>query len=237
MEEELWYPRFTYDGHSKSYYDELVSKAEQFSRLGKHTEALKNHLEALAGYRNLLSPTHDLIISSVYKVAQLHMQLHDSKAADRVLESATEAHVLEHGFWGERTVQHISQLIKMLQGWARQNEALPLVLHMLQGQEHGSYSNLSSSTISINFDATGIQRHLAMADMLAPVMNETTKAELVAIAQCCEAQPLDFPQQTLDVWLALIRTYKDAEEDGNVQDALDRAASSVRTLSGLEDPA
>ena len=137
-EEELWYPRFTYDGNSKSYYDDLVSKAGQLLRLGQHTEALENYLDALAGYRNLLSPTNDLVTSLVYKVAQLYMHLQDTKTADRILESATEAHVREHGLWDERKVQHISQLIKMLQGWARQNEALPLVLNLLQRQKHES---------------------------------------------------------------------------------------------------
>jgi tetratricopeptide (TPR) repeat protein len=238
-EEELWYPRFTYDGNSKSYYDDLVSKAGQLSRLGQHTEALENYLDALAGYRNLLSLTNDLVTSLVYKVAQLYMQLHDTKAADRIPESATETHVREHGLWDERTVQHISQLIKMLQGWARQNEALPPVLNLLQRQKHESYSNLpsSSSTISANFDTAEIRRHLAMAEMIASVMDETTKAGLVAIAQRCEAQPLDFPQQTLDVLVALIRTYKDARDVHHVQDALSRAAVSIRTLNDLEDEA
>ncbi|CAN9277797.1 unnamed protein product [Alternaria alternata] len=127
----------------------------------------------------------------------------------------------------------------MLQGWARQNEALPLVLNLLQRQKHESYSNLpsSSSTIYANFDTAEIRRHLAMAEMIASVMDETSKAGLVAIAQRCETQPLDFPQQTLDVWVALIRTYKDAGDVHYVQDALSRAAVSVRTLNDLEDEA
>ncbi|KAB2099129.1 hypothetical protein AG0111_0g12648 [Alternaria gaisen] len=216
-EEELWYPRFTYDGNSKSYYDDLVSKAGQLLRLGQHTEALEDYLDALAGYRDLLSPTNDLVTSLVYRVAQLYMQLHDTKAADRILESATETY--------------------MLQDWARQNEALPPVLNLLQRQKHEPYSNLpsSSSTISANFDTAEIRRHLAMAEMIASVMDETTKAGLVAIAQRCEAQPLDFPQQTLDALVALIRTYKDARDVHHVQDALSRAAVSVRTLIDSED--
>jgi hypothetical protein len=76
-----------------------------------------------------------------------------------------------------------------------------------------------------------------MAEMIASVMDETTKAGLVAIAQRCEAQPLEFPQQTLDVWVALILTYKDAGDVHHVQDALSRAAVSVRTLNDLEDEA
>jgi hypothetical protein len=73
--------------------------------------------------------------------------------------------------------------------------------------------------------------------MLAPVMDESTKAGLVAIAQRCEAQPLDFPQQTLDVWVALIRTYRDAGDNNHVQDALNRATISVGTLTDLQDEA
>lgn len=176
-EEELRYPKFTYDGNSKSYFDDSVSKARQLLRLGQDTEALVNYPDALAGYRNLLSPTNDLVTSLVYKVAQLYMQLHDTKAANRILKSATETHVREHGLWDGRTVQHISQLIKMLQGWARQNEALSPILNLLQRQKHGSYSNLPSSsfTISANFDTAEIRRHLAMAEMIASVMDETTK--------------------------------------------------------------
>jgi hypothetical protein len=237
VEEELWYPRFTFAGNPKSHYDELVTEAEQFSSSGQHIEALEKYLDALAGYRNLLSPTHDLIISTVYKVAHLHMKLHDTKAADQILESATEAHVREHGLWDSKTVQHISQLVKMLQGWARQNEALPLVLHLLQGQESESYSTLPSSTTSVNLDAAGIQRQLTVANMLAPVMDEITKARLVALAHLCEARPLEFPKQTLDVWVALVRNYNDTGDDDHLKDALNRAANSVRTFSDLEESA
>ncbi|KAI4633466.1 hypothetical protein J4E80_000832 [Alternaria sp. BMP 0032] len=236
-EEGLWYPRFTSDGKPKSYYDDLVSEAEQFSGLGQRTEALEKYQNALAGYRNMFSPTHDLIISVVYKVAHLHMELDDTKAADHILESATKAHVREHGLWDNRTVQHISQLIKMLEGWNRQNEALPLVLHLLQGQEHEPYSTFPSSTVSVSFDAAGIQRDVAIANMLAPVMDETTTTRLVALAQLCEARPVDFPKQTLDVWAALLRNYKEVGDDVRIQNTLDRAANSINEFSNLGDSA
>lgn len=236
MEEDVRYPRFTWNGHTKSYFDELLMGVEQLELEGRIFEAQVKYRDVLCGYRKLLSQTHHQITSVAYKLANLYAKTQDMREADEILEWMTKVHIRDLGLWNRRTVQHLTRVVEMLQSWCRQNEAIPLIDHLLQGQGSPSQTMSVAMAVPDSIDTEGIGRELALIDILASVDN-SIETRLIPLVERCEDRPTDFPAQTIRAWTALIRAYVNMEDEAKKEDTFTRAVKSTRVIMKMENSA
>ncbi|KAH8884179.1 hypothetical protein GQ53DRAFT_830103 [Thozetella sp. PMI_491] len=92
-------------------------------------------LQVLDGLSYLQGATNEETNKVAYALADLYVQAGRGAEGDKVLERQTQAHINAFGFAHRKTKQHVLQVVELLNGWNRQEDALGLLSRAREMQE------------------------------------------------------------------------------------------------------
>ncbi|KAK4454127.1 hypothetical protein QBC34DRAFT_434318 [Podospora aff. communis PSN243] len=154
---------------------ELLEQASRNASSGKQDEADVDFRDAVSGFRQLLSPTHEETIKAGYKYACFYASSGRMDKADAVLSWMTEKHRDKWGSEHEKTYLHYARMIELLRSWGSKEHAENLVYKLLEGLD-------DDEEVFLHFnDLSGPQnrRLLENADGLADAFPETDDVDTI----------------------------------------------------------
>jgi hypothetical protein len=106
---------------------QLLVSASQAASSGNRDEADADFRDAVSGFRQVLSPTHEETIKAGYLYASFYANSGRMGKADAVLSWMTEKHRDKWGSEHERTYLHYARMIELLRSWGFKEHAENLV--------------------------------------------------------------------------------------------------------------
>ena len=98
--------------------------------------------EALAGFENILSPTHEHTKALAYQLASLYAHCNRMGDADQVLNWIIEKHVGRWGVDHENTMEQFLLISRLYNGWSRNDEALSILYRVLDTSDEQAWGNV-----------------------------------------------------------------------------------------------
>ncbi|KAF4625886.1 hypothetical protein G7Y89_g12275 [Cudoniella acicularis] len=120
-----------WNGHSKTDFDAVYHEAQELERLARIEDAENKFREALTGFENLFSATHEDTIAVAYRLASFYAQNDRMKDADAVLDWMTEKHIERFGDRCLETIEHLLHVVEMFRNWSRNEDAKAFLSRML----------------------------------------------------------------------------------------------------------
>ncbi len=81
----------------------------------------------VAGFHDLLTPTHNTTIAAGYELAQLLVRHDNMEEANSILEWIGSSCVEKYGLRNERTIVHYIKVVDLLRSWSRDEDAKVLI--------------------------------------------------------------------------------------------------------------
>ena len=109
----------------------IKREADQLDTEGDVQKAEKRFREALAGFENILSPTHEDTNAAAYRLATFYVNHDRMNDADLVLNWMGEKHVERWGVDHEKTMTHLLYVADLFNSWSRSDEAVIFLYRVL----------------------------------------------------------------------------------------------------------
>ena len=231
------YPRVTWEGHAKSYFDELNLDAQRMEILEQRDEAESKYHEAFSGLRRLLPPTHPDITKLAYRLARIHARNGNMRQANNIFDWMNREYVARFGSRDRRTMQHLMNVIEMLQSWSRAEDAVPLVHHLFSESNRQQEGIVTPTTPPGTTETADVEHRLTLGHIYAHCDTELAEAQLIQLIEHCEALPEAFPGQTLRAWTEVISIYDKVQDKPKLEDALDHSEQALRMVIAIETSA
>ena len=100
----------------------MYHEAEELERLGRIEDAENKFREALSGFENLFSATHEDTTAVAYRLASLYAQNDRMKDADAVLDWITGNNIKRFGHINLETIEHLLHVVEMFYKWSRHED-------------------------------------------------------------------------------------------------------------------
>jgi len=115
---------FSWEGHSRSNRTALFGSARSHASHSDHAMAEEKFLRALEGYGHMLGPTHENARKAAFELASFYAGQGRITDANKVIEKLCRQHITKFGVHHRRTQQFIMQVVELLNGWNRPEDAL-----------------------------------------------------------------------------------------------------------------
>jgi tetratricopeptide (TPR) repeat protein len=233
-----------WDGRTKADFEALYQEAQAQERLGIVEDAEKMFREALAGFENLLSATHEDTNAAAYRLALFYARNDRMKDADRVLDWVTRNHIESFGIEHQKTVDHLFNVVDMFHDWSRTEDAITFLSRIIdacQGLVHGTTGNSNGSKApntrtppsqllpldrlmptTEDSEPTVTDHQISIATARAKANDEMAEPILLRLIEQCERQPKHLARQILQCRSALLGLYS-AQGGISMNEALDQA--------------
>jgi len=109
----------------------LNSDGARLDKEGDNANAEIKFRDALAGFENLLSPTHEETAIAAYLLASFFANHDRMNEADKVLDWLGGNYIRRWGLNHEKTISHLLRVIELLQAWERLDDAMLLLRRIL----------------------------------------------------------------------------------------------------------
>ncbi|KAH0541616.1 hypothetical protein FGG08_003906 [Glutinoglossum americanum] len=144
--------RLTWNGQTLEALKALRNSAHELDREGDFQNAEGKLREVLAGFENLLSPTHEDTNAVAYELATLYAGHDRMNDADLVLNWMGENHVERWGPNHRKTQTHFLRVVDLFNSWSRSNDAMTFLYRVLDAlDKHDSVGTRRNNTS--NFDS------------------------------------------------------------------------------------
>lgn len=114
----------SWERHSRSNRIALSGSARSHASHGDYTMAEDMFLRALEGYGHMLGPTHEDARKAAFALASFYAGQGRMTDANEVIEKLCRQHITKFGVHHRRTQQFIVQVVELLNGWNRPEDAL-----------------------------------------------------------------------------------------------------------------
>jgi hypothetical protein len=128
---QLHFLQSTWNGHSLAEIEAIKHEAHQLNLEGKVHDAEKRFREALAGFENLLSPTHEYTNAVGYALAIFYAEHDRMDDADLVLNWMGQNHVERWGLDHQKTMTHFLHVAELFNSWSRNDDATTFLYRIL----------------------------------------------------------------------------------------------------------
>jgi len=154
----------------------LLVSASLAASSGNQDEADADFRDAVSGFRQVLSPTHEETLKAGYLYASFYANSGKMGKADAVLSWMTEKHREKWGSEHGRTYLHYARMVELLRSWGCKEHAENLVYKLIEGLD----DDCDEFALHLN-DRSGLQhrRLLENADSLAESFPETADADAI----------------------------------------------------------
>ena len=136
----------TFNNHTLADFEAIEHQARQHESEGETDTAEDMYREALAGFENILSPTHEHTIALAYQLASFYANCDRMDDADQVLNWVIEKHIGRWGVNHENTMEQFLHISRLYNGWSRNDESLSILYRVLDtwDEQAGGNGNYGS---------------------------------------------------------------------------------------------
>ena len=133
----------TFNNHTLADFETIEREAQQLESKGDIDIAEEVYREALAGFENILSPTHEHTNALAYQLASFYANYNRMDDADWVLNWIVEKQVGRWGVDHENTMNHFLHVSRLYNGWSRNDEALSVLYRVLDTWDEQAWGNVN----------------------------------------------------------------------------------------------
>lgn len=232
-------------GKSLSELQRSRSDAMSLASEGKIDEAASKLRMAIAGFQNLLSPTHDITEAAAFELAQILGSSDGMEEANSIMTWLTSNYTKKYGLRNEKTIILYVKIVELLRSWSRDEDAQLLIYKVsevwkdtnnsefaptIPGTSTGGVapSSLSVASIRTQFEAIvdedDVEIQLRLIELLM-CSNEDLHVDLESILQnlvtWCEKNDVLMP--TIRSRSCLAKYYRNKGLNERGKEALDVA--------------
>ena len=131
----------TFNNHTLADFEAIERQAQQHESEGETDLAEEMYREALAGFENILSPTHEHTNALAYQLASFHANCNRMDDADQVLNWVIEKHIERWGVNHENTMEQFLHISRLYNGWSRNDESLSILYRVLDTWDEQAWGN------------------------------------------------------------------------------------------------
>ncbi len=131
----------TFNNHTLADFETIGRQARQHESEVETDMAEEMYREALAGFENILSPTHEHTKALAYQLASFYANCNRMGDADQVLNWIIEKHVGRWGVNHENTMEQFLLISRLYNGWSRNDEALSILYRVLDAWDEQAWGN------------------------------------------------------------------------------------------------
>ena len=136
-------------------FETIGSQAQKYESEGEADKAEDMYREALAGFENILSPTHEHTNALAYQLASFYANCNRMDDADQVLNWIIERHVGRWGYDRKNTMEQLLHISRLYNGWSRNDEALSILYRVLDTWDDRAWGNVDhENTIRLGVPQT-----------------------------------------------------------------------------------
>lgn len=125
-----------WNGHSLAEIEAIKRGAHQLDDEGDAQGAEEKFREALAGFENLLSPTHEDTNATAYQLATFYAKHNRMDDADLVLDWMAEKHMERWGLDRHETMTHFLRVAELFNSWSRNDDAKTLLYRVIDALDN-----------------------------------------------------------------------------------------------------
>lgn len=133
----------TFNNHTLADFEAIRRQAQQHESDGETDMAEDMYREALAGFENILSPTHEHTNALAYQLASFYANCNRMDDADRVLNWIIEGHVGRWGYDHDNTMEQMLRISRLYNGCSRNDEALSILYRVLDTWDEQAWANVN----------------------------------------------------------------------------------------------
>ena len=242
-------PHFTWNGHDLADLEKIVSEARELNENGNLAEAEQSFRDALAGYEQILSPTHEKTTAVAYQLASVLAKSLRMTDAHEVLNEVSRNYAERWSEYSLEMARHYLQVVDLFDSWGRRDDAVVLVHRILDIYENGDltqnprYDSGATATYTAlpYMPRTGVNLFPGSVDDLNPSdidqklqfveehMNDIQQVELSLdrLIEKCEENPDRFMNQAIQVKCALVKLYHRSNNIEKLTNALNNLRETV----------
>jgi tetratricopeptide (TPR) repeat protein len=113
-----------WNGHTRSDVHRIFLNAQNLARTGDLETAEAMLKTSVSGYKYLLGPTHEETSKVIFTIATFYFERDRLQDAYQTLEESCRLHLQTAGIYDRRSQQHVHNVVELLNGWNRQDDAL-----------------------------------------------------------------------------------------------------------------
>ncbi|MCJ1381030.1 hypothetical protein MMC17_004139 [Xylographa soralifera] len=246
-------------GHSRAELVAIFDMAQSHTRRmdSERTEAM--FLKALKGYGYLLGPTHEDATKVAFAVASFYAEQGRDTDTDKIIENLCQQYLNRFGIEHRRSQQLILQVVELLNGWNRHDDALAFLAHSAEvaaassdtassantkrrekprrdkrSQQQARASSVSSSEAAEELlagnDPAQIGSVIELARTRVAAKDETVEVLLNTIIEQCERDPEALETQSLRARCELLKLYTTLGQSIERTEAFMSAILAVYTI-------
>ena len=136
----------TFNNHTLADFETIGRQAQQYESEGETAMAEEMYREALSGFENILSPTHEHTNALAYQLASFYANCDRMDDADQVLNWIIERHVGRWGYDHENTMEQLLHTSRLYNVWSRNDEALSILYRVLDSWDEQAWGNVVHKT-------------------------------------------------------------------------------------------
>ena len=133
----------TFNNRTLADFEAIGHQARQHEREGETDVAEEMYREALAGFENILSPTHEHTNALAYQLASFYADRNRMNDADQVLNWIIEKHIGRWGVDHENTKEQCLHISRLYNAWSRNDEALSILYRVLDTWDQQAWANVN----------------------------------------------------------------------------------------------
>lgn len=234
----------------------MFQEAQELEQLARIEEAENKFCEALNGFENLLSATHESTAAVAYRLASFYAQNDRMTDAYAVLDWVTGHYVERFGNRAAQTVSHLLRVVDMFVKWAREEDAKAFFCRIIGVLDEGTNdihgmaahfgdqnSNRTPDDDSDenpmgsmdNADSSrpvDIDFQLSLATGYTRTNDKAAEPLLLRLIENCERHPKDLAVQSLRCRNALLALHYGRDEQ-KLSEALDQSEQAFWKISEL----
>ncbi len=136
----------TFNNHTLADFETIERQAQQHEIEGEIDIAEEMYREALAGFENILSSTHEHTNALAYQLASFYADCNRMDDADQVLNWIIEKYVGRWGINHKNTMEQFLHISRLYNGWSRNDEALSILYRVLETWDEQAWGNMNDET-------------------------------------------------------------------------------------------
>ena len=237
----------------------LKNDAARLDNEGDSANAEIKFRDALSGFENLLSPTHEETAIAAYQLASFFANHDRMKEADKVLDWFGGNYIRRWGLNHEKTISHLLRVIELLQAWERHDDAMLLLRRVLDSWDdldsdvgpnivsvgtavvqdtelEGIDPDITNHIFQESSDKLEVDSQLRVVSLWLSTSAEGLEPVLVRLIQQCEKYPETLGVQSLQARCSLARLYlKLGNRDAAIKELAMAAKLLIKKLAPSQD--
>lgn len=234
--------------HFLADLDRLVADALRADAEGNTIEAEDKFLNAVAGFKSLLSPMAHRTARAAYLLTAFYANHQQMDQVDKVLSWLTSVIIERWGLRHQKTLSHFLRIVELLRSWNRHEHARVIIYKLLDNwheiedgepfdipssnpgvimEASGNLGDVQDSIFEESSDASQVDVQLHVANLWLSSGVDGMDIILPRLISQCEKYPKELLVQTIQARCSLTQLHITEGQHGEARSVLQLAWSSL----------